>query len=58
MNLPRVVDSEVPDHWSDCGRSVRAALDCFVPLAITIRAMPDGYGPRGAFKPRPRQAVR
>lgn len=36
MNLPRIVDTE-----HDASRMVRAALDCFAPIAITIRAKPE-----------------
>ena len=52
MNLPRIVDTRIPDHWTDRNQSLRSALDCFAPLAITIRALP------GSFEPRPKQVVR
>ena len=52
MNLPRVVDTKIPDHWTDRSQSVRRALDCFAPLAITIRARP------GCYEPRAEQVVR
>ena len=52
MNLPRVVDTKIPDHWTDRSQSLRSALDCFAPLAITIRAKP------GIFEQRPKQVVR
>ena len=52
MSLPRIVDMKIPDQWTDRNQSVRSALDCFAPLAITIRARP------GSFEPRPKQVVR
>ncbi len=45
MNLPRIVDTE-----HDSSRMVRAALDCFAPIAITIRARPDTLAYQGRLK--------
>lgn len=45
MNLPRIVDTE-----HDTSRMVRAALDCFAPIAITIRARPDSLPYQGSFE--------
>ncbi len=50
MNLPRIVDTEY-----DSSRMVRAALDCFAPIAITIRARPGTLPYQGSFE---RQANR
>jgi len=36
MNLSRIMDTD----QSERSRMVRAALDCFAPLAITIRPKP------------------
>lgn len=33
MNLPRIVDTD----QSDPSQAIRAALECFAPVAITIR---------------------
>jgi len=45
MNLPRIVDT---NH--ERSRMVRDALDCFAPLAITIRARPDSLRFQGGLE--------
>ena len=44
MKLARIVDSDIADPWVEHSRLVRSALDCFAPIAITIRNRSDGAG--------------